>query len=91
MRTPMPIPKLDGHAAQRVMLAFSGAVQLDLADDDLALLEAVGLGHDVQLLVTRARGWQGLQPHAPREGEGDDEDVVAYQAKLKVLSAGAVR
>ena len=60
MRTPMPIPKLDGHAAQRVMLAFSGAVQLDLADDDLALLEAVGLGHDVQLLVTARGGGNGF-------------------------------
>ena len=88
---PRPIPKLDGHAAERLTLAFSGAVQLDLADDDLVLLEAISLGHDLQLVVT-ARGIAKGFTHALRvKANGDEEDVVAYQAKVKVLPAEAMR
>ena len=88
---PIPLPKLDGHAAQRLTLAFSGALQLELENDDLALLEAVSLGNDVQLLVTARGIGKGFTHTLRAKAKGDEDDVVAYQAKVKVLSAEAMR
>jgi len=48
---------------------------------------AISLGNDLQLLVT-ARGIDKAFMHPLRiKANGDEEDVVAYQAKVKVLTA----
>jgi hypothetical protein len=53
----------------------------------LALLEAISLRNDLQLLVT-ARGIDKAFLHMLRmKANGDEEDVVAYQAKVTVLTA----
>lgn len=48
----LPIPELDGFTAVELELRFSGSGKLDrTSTDDLALLEAARLGHEVLLLV----------------------------------------
>ena len=65
-------------------------MQLNLEDDDLALLEAVSLGHDLQLLVTARGVGKGFTHLLRVKPNGDEDDVVAYQAKVKVLSVETV-
>lgn len=46
------IPALDDHRAAKVSLRFSGSASLDhTSRDDLELLKALRLGHDLRLIV----------------------------------------
>ena len=89
---PHPVPRLDGHTADRLTLTFGGTLELDRADDHLALLEAMALGQDVDLMVTARVSSKGFV-HALRSPKPNDPDVdaVTYAAKLKVWSAEALR
>ena len=80
---PYTIPKLDGHVADKVTLAFGGSVELDrLVEDDLALVEGLRLGQDVTFTVQCTVAGKGFT-HTTK---ADDEEQVAYTAKLRVHS-----
>ena len=79
----LPIPKLDGHKADRLVLSFGGSVELDRTlEDDLALIERLHLGEDVNLSVTATVAGKGFS-HAPK---GEDGEQVGYQIRLRVHS-----
>lgn len=47
----LPIPRMDGHKADTIVLAL-GAVNLDrTSDDDLAMIETLILGEEVELVI----------------------------------------
>jgi len=75
--------------ASKLILGFSGSIELDRADDHLALLEAMALGRDIDLAVVARISSKGFV-HSVRISDGE-EDVVAYQAKVKVVGVDAVR
>ena len=78
-----PIPKLDGHVADRVVLAFGGSVELDrLVEDDLELVERLRLGQDVTLTIEATVAGKGFS-HATK---ADEEEQVGYTVKLRVHS-----
>ena len=83
---PYTIPKLDGHVADKVVLAFGGSVELDrLVEDDLALVERLRLGQDVEFRVTCTVAGKGFS-HTTK---ADDEEQVGYTARLRVHSVEA--
>jgi hypothetical protein len=79
----LPIPKLDGHTADRLVLAFGGSVELDrLVDEDLRIIELLLLGRDVRFVVEATVAGKGFS-HAARR---DEEEQVGYTVKLRVHS-----
>lgn len=77
----LPIPVVDGLKADRLKLSLSGAVDLDrTSEDDLAWLESLKLGRDVQLTVT-ATVVGKPQSFSPSE---DGPGVVTLQTSLRV-------
>jgi len=84
----LPIPKLDGHVADRLALAFGGSVALDrLINDDLAMVESFALGQKVTLTIEATVAGKGFSHTEKAATETkDEEEVVTYQVKLKVHS-----
>jgi hypothetical protein len=79
----LPIPKLDGHKADKLVLAFGGTVELDRTlEDDLAMIEKLHLGEDVEFQITATVAGKGFS-HATK---GEDGETVGYQVRLRVHS-----
>ena len=79
----LPIPKLDGHVADRLVLAFGGSVELDrLIEDDLATLEKLRLGQTVRYTVEASVAGKGFS-HSTKANE---DEQVGYTVKLRVHS-----
>lgn len=79
----LPIPKLDGHKADRLMLAFGGSIELDRTlEDHLALIESLHLGQSVTLRVEVAVAGKGFSHSA----KADDQEQVGYRVNLRVMS-----
>jgi hypothetical protein len=78
----LPLPKLDGHTAEKLSITFTGAVELDRRlDDNLELLNQLRLGQDVELVVVCRPVAKGFTPRTT----GDDaDDLASYAVKLKV-------
>jgi hypothetical protein len=78
-----PIPKLDGHVADRLGIGFTGSVKLDrLLEDNLQYIEGLRLGQDVTITIEATVAAKGFT-HATK---GDDNEEVGYNVKLKVHS-----
>ena len=80
----LPIPRLDGHKADRLSIAFSGGVELDrTSEDDLSLVEGLKLGHEVELRVIATVTKKGFTLNT---GKDDEPDKTGYGVGLKVNS-----
>lgn len=80
----LPIPKLDGHKADKLVVSFSGAVELDRTNaDDLDLVEALTLGRDVEMRVTCLVTRKGFTLSA---GKDDGPEQTGYGVGLRVHS-----
>ena len=80
----LPIPTLDGHKADKLVLAFSGQLELDrTSHEDLDFVQALSLGRDVELKVTATVTKKGftLSP-----GGEEKADSTGYGVGLKVHS-----
>lgn len=78
----LPIPRLDGHKADKLTLAFSGSIELDrTSEDDLELIESMRLGRDVTLQVTATVARKGFTLSA---GKDDAPEQTGYGVGLKV-------
>lgn len=81
-----PIPKLDGHVADKLVVAVGGSVTLDrLMNDDVEMIDSLLLGRDVDMVVTATVAGKGFT-HSVKGADGEEEEVVAYAVKLKVHS-----
>ena len=80
----LPIPRLDGHKADRLSIAFSGGVELDrTSEDDLALVDELKLGAEVELRVTATVTKKGFTLTA---GKDDNPESTGYGVGLRVHS-----
>lgn len=80
----LPIPRLDGYKADRLAIAFSGGVDLDrTSEDDLALVDSLTLGRQVELRVTATVTKKGFTLAA---GKDDNPETTGYGVGLKVHS-----
>lgn len=80
----LPIPELDGCRSDKLVMSFSGQVELDrTSEDDLAFIEALKLGRDVDLQVTASIAKKGFSHTAGRD---DGPDTIGYGVSLKVHS-----
>jgi len=79
----LPIPKLDGQVADRLVLSFGGSVELDrLVNTDLEFAEQLRLGQNVTLTIQASVAGKGFT-HTTR---ADEEEQVGYAVKLRVHS-----
>lgn len=84
----LPIPSADGHKADKLVVSFSGQLELDRTSvDDLDFLETLSLGRDVELRVIATVAKKGftLTP-----GGEEKADSTGYGVGLKVHSVEAV-
>lgn len=80
----LPIPRLDGHKADRLSVAFSGGVELDrTSEEDLALVDELTLGKQVTLTVTAVVTKKGFTLTA---GKDETPETTGYGVGLKVNS-----
>lgn len=80
----LPIPSEDGNKADRIVVTFSGSVELDrTSTDDLDFLEQLRLGRDVELSVTCLVTKKGFG-YSP--GKEDEAGSTGYGVGLKVHS-----
>lgn len=80
----LPIPRLDGHKADRLAVTFSGGVDLDrTSEDDLSLVDSLALGREVELRVTAVVTKKGFTLTA---GKDDEPERTGYGVGLKVQS-----
>ncbi len=71
-----PVPRLDGHRADTVKLAFAGAVEIDLHDNhQLDHFRALRLGQEIELHIT-ARVAKNTWAHRIADPETGEENVV---------------
>lgn len=80
----LPIPRLDGHKADSLSIAFSGGVALDrTSEEDLELVETLALGQEITLRITATVTKKGFT-FAP--GKDDSPETTGYGVGLKVYS-----
>ena len=80
----LPIPRLDGHKADRLSISFSGGVELDrTSEDDLALVDALALGREVELRVTATVTKKGFTLTA---GKDENPETTGYGVGLRIHS-----
>lgn len=80
----LPIPRLDGHKADRLSISFSGGVDLDrTSEEDLELIEGLTLGGQVELRITATVTKKGFTFNAGRD---ESPDATGYGVGLKVES-----
>ena len=80
----LPIPKLDGHKADKLVISFSGQVELDRTSaEDLELVEGLMLGRDVEMQVTATVSKKGFTLSA---GKDEAPDTTGYGVGLRVHS-----
>jgi len=78
-----PIPKLDGHVADRLGIGFTGTVKLDrLLEDNLEYIEGLRLGQDVSITIEATVAGKGFS-HTTK---ANDDEEVGYSVKLRVHS-----
>lgn len=78
----LPIPRLDGRKADRLVLSFSGQVELDrTSQDDLDLVTRLGLGASVDLRVTATVAKKGFALSGK-----DEDETTGYAIGLRVHS-----
>lgn len=78
----LPIPRLDGHKADKLVLSFSGQIELDrTSEDDLAFIDGLFLGRDVELKVKATIAKKGFTFTAR-----EDEESAGYGVGLKIHS-----
>ena len=84
----LPIPKLDGHTADKVIIALSGSVELDRHNPThLEFIETLTLGKDVDLDITATVTRKGFTLQAGKE---DSPESTGYGVGLKVHSLEVV-
>lgn len=80
----LPIPRLDGHKADKLVVSFSGQIELDrTSQDDLDLVEGFSLGREVELRITATVSKKGFTLAA---GKDDGPETTGYGVGLKVHS-----
>ena len=80
----LPIPSQDGHKADRLSIAFSGGVDLDrTSEEDLALVDSLVLGAEVELRITATVTKKGFTFAA---GKDDGPEQTGFGVGLKVHS-----
>jgi hypothetical protein len=80
----LPIPRLDGHKADNLSIAFSGGVSLDrTSEEDLDLVEMLTLGQEINLRITATVTKKGFTFAAGKE---DSPETTGYGVGLKVHS-----
>ena len=80
----LPIPIEDGHKADKLVLSFSGQVELDrTSEDDLELIKRLTLGKEVEMRVTALVSKKGFTLTA---GKDDGPETTGYGVGLKVHS-----
>ncbi len=78
----LPIPVLDGHKADKLILSFSGQVELDRTSaEDLELIETLMLGRDITCSVVAVVAKKGFTYTAK-----DDDSQAGYGVGLRVHS-----
>ena len=78
----LPIPRLDGQRADRVILSFGGSLELDrTSEEDLALIDSMLLGRDVKLTISANVAGKGFSCQVR-----DDGDTTGYRVQLRVHS-----
>ncbi len=76
----LPIPKVDGKKADKLVLSIGGTIELDRTDqDDLDLIEALELGRDTTLTVAGTVAAKGFAFKAT-----DDDEATTFQVKVRV-------
>lgn len=80
----LPIPSQDGRKADRLAIAFSGGVDLDrTSEEDLALIDTLVLGGEVELRITATVTKKGF---TFASGKDDSPDATGYGVGLRVNS-----
>lgn len=75
----LPIPKLDGHKADKLVIALGGTIELDrTSSEDLDLIAALDLGTDIELAIVAAVAGKGF---ALKASEGDE--TTTYRISLR--------
>lgn len=78
------IPTMDGRRATNLDIRFSGSGSLDHTSvDDLELLEAMRLGHDVRLIVTGTIAGKGFRLGTTADGD------ISYSCTVRVATVEA--
>lgn len=76
----LPIPKLDGQKADKVILSFGGSMELDrTSEEDLALIDSMLLGRDVALSIVASVAGKGFTCSVR-----DDGDATGYRVQLRI-------
>ena len=84
----LPIPRLDGHKADRLSIAFSGGVDLDrTSEEDLSMVDSLTLGREIELRVTAIVMKKGFTLSA---GKDEEPEKTGYGIGLKVQSIEVV-
>jgi len=80
----LPIPRLDGHKADRLSVAFSGGVDLDrTSEEDLELVDTLTLGKEISLTVTAIVTKKGFTLNP---GKDENPETTGWGVGLKVVS-----
>lgn len=75
----LPIPTLDGHKANKLVLAIGGTIELDRTNTEhLDLINDLELGRDISYHVTFTVTGKGYAYKAT-----DDDETTSYQIKLR--------
>lgn len=85
----LPIPRLDGHKADKLTLSFSGSVELDrTSEDDLGLIDSLMLGRDCELHLVATVTRKGFTLQV---GKDDSPETTGYGVGFKIHSIEAVK
>lgn len=84
----LPIPTEDGHKADKLVVSFSGSVELDRTSaDDLDLVESLRLGREVTMRVSGPVTRKGFGLSG---GKDDAPETTTYGVSVKVQSLEVV-
>lgn len=84
----LPIPAQDGHKADKLVISFSGSVELDRTNaDDLDLVESLRLGREVTMRVSGPVTRKGFGLSG---GKDDAPETTTYGVSVKVQSLEVV-
>lgn len=80
----LDVPQIDGRIARNLTLRFAGNAKLDpTSGDDVALLQAARLGHEVRLIVTGTVSTKSFSLDAKGE-----EMAFSFAVRVERVEAG---
>lgn len=83
-RYDLPIPTLDGHKADKLVVNVAGSIELDrTSEEDLSFIEGLRLGQEVSLVVSATVTRKGFTFAAGKE---DASPQAGYGVGLKAHS-----